>query len=164
MSPRFRVIEGDGGGLKDTQSPRPGDDARQEELAATVETMSYDELKEVAMNVIGMLSPSAADRSYPGGVTLSPLKFPRDLCFQLMGITRDQARLAFSGIYETEKPLLDAMERTSRAIRSLEAALETERREILLPMLTKYPAAARRIMAGKPPRRRKRRASTIGAA
>jgi hypothetical protein len=78
-------------------------------------------------------------------------------------MTPQQMAMAFQILFNEDEPhealrryctLADRMLEIERDLESVTGAL---RYELIAALFRKYPAAAKRIMAGKPPRRRKRR-------
>jgi hypothetical protein len=92
-------------------------------------------------------------------LVLPPVQISHEFIFSLIGITSRQANMAFFATETTTNSQLSMLKAFSCAydIRDRFAeALTVLRGEYLAVMMESYPAAARRIMAGKPPRRRKR--------
>jgi hypothetical protein len=90
---------------------------------------------------------------------LPPVKIRDDLAFSLMGITSRQANMAFYAVRcggDEQLGMAHAIGRVLNIQDQLAAALTVLRGEYLSALMKRYPAAARRIMAGKPPRSRRK--------
>jgi hypothetical protein len=82
---------------------------------------------------------------------LPPVCIGIDIFYPLFGMTNRQVNMAFSELVLDR----EALRRFSRALESMreperliEAAIEEQRQELLAAMFRRYPAAARRILAG----------------
>jgi hypothetical protein len=95
----------------------------------------------------------------PGAIILPRVKMDESTFYDTLGMTPRQVDIAFKIALhapgDARSRMCKAGDRALDAQREFETQLTTWRRELVAAMFERYPAAAMRIMAGKPPRRRK---------
>jgi hypothetical protein len=98
------------------------------------------------------MSAAKNPKKHPEALIAPAVKFPPRHFEQFMGMNPRQSNLAFQAALKqgeaSGRRMCKAHDQMRRAERELEAAITAARRELVMAMYRKYPAAARRIVAG----------------